>query len=95
MEQEGRQVTIDASELHGRLKEWEKLVDQGVTVVITEAGKVTARMIPGDPGPPPRRHPKLKFTPRQRTGPRYIPPPLCEGLGLTPQEIDRITREAR
>jgi antitoxin (DNA-binding transcriptional repressor) of toxin-antitoxin stability system len=93
--EQGRQITVDAAELQGRWKEFEKLVDQGVTVVITEAGKVTARMIPADPGPPPRRHPKLKFTPRQRTGPRYIPPPLGEGLGLAPERIDQITREAR
>jgi antitoxin (DNA-binding transcriptional repressor) of toxin-antitoxin stability system len=89
----GRQVTIDANEFEERFDEWLARADEGVTVVITEEGKVVGRIIPGDPGPKPRRSPKVRITPRQRTGPRSMP--KLPRVDISAAEIDRITREAR
>ena len=93
MEREARKVTVDASEMDDRFEEFLALADKGVEVVITEAGKVTARIIPGDPGPKPRRRRDLKVEPRRRTGPRQLPP--LSGVHIAPEVIDQIVREWR
>jgi len=93
MQREGRKVTIDASELHEGFEKFLALADEGVEVVITEAGKVTARILPPDPGPRPRPRRDLRIEPRRRTGPRRLPP--LTGLHIPPEEVDRIVREWR
>ena len=93
MEREARQVTVDARELQGGFEKFLALAAEGVEVVITEAGKVTARILPPDPGPRPRRRRDLKVEPRRRTGPRRLPP--LTGLRIPPEEVDRIVREWR
>lgn len=93
MERESRQVTVDVSELDERFEEWLALADQGVEVVILDEGKVHARLIPGDPGPKPRRRRDLKVEPRRRTGPRQLPP--LSGVHIPAEEIDRIVSEWR
>jgi len=93
MEREGRKVTIDASELHEGYEKFLALAEDGVEVVITEAGKVTARILPPDPGPRPRRQRNVSIEPRRRKGQRYLPP--LTGLHIPAEEIDRIVREWR
>lgn len=93
MEREERQITIDVSELEGGFEKFLALADEGVEVLIAEQGKVTARILPPDPGPKPRRRRSLKIEPRRRTGPRRLPP--LTGLHIPPDEVDRIVREWR
>jgi antitoxin (DNA-binding transcriptional repressor) of toxin-antitoxin stability system len=93
MEREGRKVTVDVRELHDGYDRFLALAFEGVEVVITEAGKVTARILPPDPGARPRPRRDLKIEPRRRTAPRRLPP--LTGLHIPPEEIDRIVREWR
>jgi antitoxin (DNA-binding transcriptional repressor) of toxin-antitoxin stability system len=93
MNSERPKIEVDASEMHGRFNEFLARADEGVEVVIKDEGKVVARIIPGDPGPRPRRSRSVRITPRRRTGPRYMPPPV--GVHLSPEEIDEIVRASR
>ncbi len=91
MERERPRITIDASELEQGFDRFLKLADAGAEVIITEQGRVTARLLSN--GPPRRRRPTARITPRRRQGPRYIPPLV--GVDLSNEDIDRITRESR
>lgn len=93
MADERPSITIDASELDNGFDKFLALADKGIVVILTEDGKVTARILPGAPGPRPRRSRSVRITPRRRTGPRYMPPLV--GVNIPVEEIDRLTRESR
>lgn len=93
MEREGRKVTVDASELEDGFEKVLALADEGVEVLITEHGKVTARIIPPDPGPKPRRSRGVRVEPRRRAGPRYVPPP--PDFYVPRAVVDQIVRDWR